>query len=88
MTLELELDIMLIGESRIINSLIESIKPDNIFAPKNISIIEKVDDETGLIIIKSKIKDPKDILRFRNTVDDILEHIIIGLKVLKSVKDN
>ena len=88
MTLELELDIVLVGELRTINSLIESIKPDNMFAPENISISEKVNDGTGLITIKLKMKDPKDILRFRNTVDDIFEHIIIGLKVLKTVKDN
>jgi len=88
MTLELELDIILVGESRIINSLIESIKPDNLLAPENISVNEEVSDGTGLITIKLKVKDPKDILRFRNTVDDILEHLIIGLKVLKSVKDN
>ena len=86
--MKLSIELSLRDDNKTIRSLIESIKPDNKIVPPNISISEQIHDGEGVIIVDMVVESPKDILRFRNTVDDILEHLILGLRVLRSVKDN
>ncbi len=68
-------------------TLLRALEPDNSSVPSNI-IINSVVEEKILKILIELIGRPKDILTLRNTIDDLLEHLNIALKVVESVKDN
>ena len=70
-------------DEEICRSVLEAVEPDNREAPKNISI-EMMCKNNVLYIHVKGVDVP--ILTFRNTVDDLLEHISIAIKTLTSVK--
>jgi len=67
-------------------SVLKSLTPDNLSAPPQIRIFMECSENSLHIIVSSSAQN---VLTFRNTVDDIFEHIAIALrslKVLKSLK--
>ncbi|MCC6045619.1 MAG: hypothetical protein LM572_02450 [Ignisphaera sp.] len=80
MNLELTFRIQMIYES-ICRAVMDSVKPDNITAPPQITIEMQCD--SGMLIIKMKGENVN-ILTFRNTMDDLLEHISLATKIIKS----
>ncbi len=85
---KIRIEIILTNNHRQLKSLIKAVKPDNVNVPENINIEEKFYEEKAIIVIDGIVKEPKDILRVRNTVDDLLEHLILSYKVIETVKDN
>ncbi len=85
---KVRIEIILTNSHRQLKSLIKAVKPDNVNVPENINIEEKFCEGKAIIVIDSIVKEPKDILRVRNTVDDLLEHLILSYKVIETVKDN
>jgi len=63
--------------------IVESIKVDNVDIPKGmrINMINEKDNRI-LIDVSMEIEDNKNILTLRNTVDEILQHIITLEKTL------
>ncbi len=85
---KVRIEVILKGNHRKLESLIKAIKPDNVNVPENISIKEDVHEDKAIIIVNGIVKEPKDVLRIRNTIDDLLEHLILSHKVIETVKDN
>ncbi len=74
-------------DSRIAEALIKALEPDNTNAPSIIGI-NSIVEEGMLKIMVEFIGEPEEILTLRNTIDDLLEHLNVALKVVESVKDN
>jgi len=70
-------------EKKSMDSLIKALDPDNKLAPKGIVIDIQKESEYLKIIIKAKKS--VELLTFRNTIDDLLEHIATLLKVLNTL---
>ena len=62
--------------------IVESIKVDNIEIPKGMTINMNEKDNRVFIEVSMEIEDNKNILTLRNTVDEILQHIITLEKTL------
>jgi len=78
MTIELAISIPL-GDVDMCRSILESVQPDNLLAPKGITIdMECRNSDLNIIVRGEKIG----ILTFRNTVDDLLMHINTVAKTL------
>ena len=69
------------------SAIISALEPDNTKAPRNI-YIENVVGEDSLRIVIVFQGESKELLSLRNTIDDLLEHLNMTLRVLESVKDN
>ncbi len=82
MMIELNMEIT-IKNKRMCESIIKAVEPDNVTAPSTITIDMICQNESMKIVIKSS--DTK-ILTFRNTVDDLLEHISIAMKTISEMK--
>ncbi len=85
---KVRIEIILRDNHKRLESLIKAVKPDNASAPEDINIKEELHEDKAVIVIDSVVKEPKDVLRVRNTVDDLLEHLILSYKVIETVKDN
>ncbi len=85
---KVRIEVILEGNNKKLESLIKAIKPDNVNVPENISIEEEVHKDKAIIVVNGIVKEPKDVLRIRNTVDDLLEHLILSHRVIETVKDN
>lgn len=70
-------------EEKFMSSLIKALDPDNKLAPKGIVIDIQKESEYLKIIIRAKKS--VELLTFRNTIDDLLEHVAIILKVLNAL---
>lgn len=68
-------------------ALIRALEPDNVGAPSNINISSIVESNMLKIVIEF-IGRLEEILTLRNTIDDLLQHLNVALKVVESVKDN
>jgi len=68
-------------------TLIKALEPDNVNVPSSITI-NNIAEEGMFKIIVEFIGNPEEILTLRNTIDDLLEHLNVALKVIESVKDN
>ena len=70
-------------------AILKGIEPDNATAPQNISISARCDN--NVLYIEVEGYDVK-ILTYRNTIDDLLEHISIAYRSIKAIspklKDN
>jgi tRNA threonylcarbamoyladenosine modification (KEOPS) complex Pcc1 subunit len=64
---------------KICRSILEALEPDNATVPQGITIAMRCEDPEIVVIVKAE---DVNILTFRNTVDDILVHINIGLRSL------
>ena len=80
MRLRLEIEIDVHSED-LCKAILSSIEPDNVTAPQHIRIVCVC--ENGLLKVEVVSDGP--ILTFRNTVDDLLEHIAIAWKSIESV---
>lgn len=60
----------------------ESIKVDNVDIPEGMSIELKYEENKIVVEVSMEIKEAKNILTLRNTVDEILQHIITIEKTL------
>lgn len=78
MNINIEIEIHANNNKKCI-SILEAIEPDNYILPQGIFISMKCLNEVLVIRIESN---NAHILTFRNTVDDLLEHITITLKTL------
>jgi len=77
--LRLEIRIDVYSED-LCRAILSSIEPDNATAPQHTKIVCIC--ENGLLRIEVVSDGP--ILTFRNTVDDVLEHIVIAWKSIDS----
>ena len=80
MRLRLEIRIDVYSED-LCRAILSSIEPDNATAPQHTKIVCIC--ENGLLRIEVVSDGP--ILTFRNTVDDLLEHVAIAWKSIMSV---
>ncbi len=74
-------------DSRIAEALIKALEPDNVSAPSNIGI-DSIVEKDALKIVIEFVGRPEEILTLRNTIDDLLQHLNVALRVVESVKDN
>jgi|UniRef100_A0A7J2U6R7 tRNA threonylcarbamoyladenosine modification (KEOPS) complex Pcc1 subunit len=82
MKVELTLEIPI--NEDICKSVIDSVEPDNVTAPPQIAI--EMLCSGGILTVNVRGKDVN-LLTFRNTVDDLIEHISLATKIVKpSVK--
>jgi len=76
--LEIEVDV---HSEDLCKAILSSIEPDNVTAPQHTKIVCRC--ENGLLRVEVVSEGP--ILTFRNTVDDLLEHVAIAWKSIMSV---
>ncbi|QKQ99476.1 hypothetical protein GWK48_02870 [Metallosphaera tengchongensis] len=69
-------------DSKFGEEIANSIKVDNINIPTGMRIEVRGNKEGVEVVAEVEYRDPKSILTLRNTVDEILEHIEMLIKVL------
>ncbi len=69
-------------------SLLDAINPDNMLAPEWLSINCKSLPNMLECIIEIDCSNPSRILSLRNTLDDLLRAIKVGINVIESSKHN
>ncbi|MEM0027585.1 MAG: KEOPS complex subunit Pcc1 [Ignisphaera sp.] len=81
MMLELSIEIVMSDEN-MCRSVLNAVEPDNKTAPSSITIDVTCQGNVMKILVRgSNTK----ILTFRNTVDDLLEHVSIAMKTVNEV---
>jgi tRNA threonylcarbamoyladenosine modification (KEOPS) complex Pcc1 subunit len=74
-------------KSEVAETLYNAIEPDNLVTPKNVKVKCHIDKDKNLICkISIACRDVQDILRLRNTLDDLISSIKTSLSVLKALK--
>ncbi|MEL9940643.1 MAG: KEOPS complex subunit Pcc1 [Ignisphaera sp.] len=82
MMLELSIEIVMNDENTC-RSVLNAVEPDNKTAPSSIAIDVTCQGNVMRVVVRgSNTK----ILTFRNTVDDLLEHISIAMKTVKEIQ--
>ncbi len=82
MKLYIHIEIPLDSES-ICNAVKQAVEPDNVSSPRGILIAMFC--SKNILVVDVKSSENIHILTFRNTIDDLLEHIGIALKSLRVV---
>ncbi len=72
-------------DAKVVEALMRSTTPDNIGLPKGIRIEGLVKGNEATYVIKCEISEPKDVLKCRNTADDLLAHMELVLKTIRSL---
>ncbi|AGE70149.1 KEOPS complex subunit Pcc1 [Sulfolobus acidocaldarius] len=65
--------------------IMKSLEVDNVDLPRDMQINLHSDKESLTLEVEMPIKDPRDVLTLRNTIDEILQHINAIEKTLKEV---
>ena len=76
--LEIKIDV---HDEDLCRAILSSIEPDNATAPPHTRIVCICEDK----VLKVEVDSEGPILTFRNTIDDILEHVAIAWKSIESV---
>lgn len=66
------------------SEILNAIQVDNVELPEGMTIKMKENEKGVEIIVEMRYTDPRSILTLRNTVDEILEHVEMLERVLKS----
>ncbi|MEB3816754.1 MAG: hypothetical protein LRS46_02275 [Desulfurococcales archaeon] len=72
--------------SRWAEALVKSLEPDNITAPPNVRVECRSAGELVECTIVVDCREPRDFLRLRNTVDDLLANLKAALEALESLE--